>query len=129
MPLVSVSVEDVLYEVCLSFGFRFLSRCVLYWICSIFSFLPVLCLIFLNHNIFSLTRVISLLLFHTKLFFKFPLICLSIGGELYTGLTADFLGRDSVIFRSMGGRSTMRTETDQKLLHGNISLFFINLFL
>ncbi|KAK9515585.1 hypothetical protein VZT92_026221 [Zoarces viviparus] len=39
------------------------------------------------------------------------------GGELYTGLTADFLGRDSVIFRSMGGRSTMRTETDQKLLH------------
>ncbi|XP_053704195.1 sema domain, immunoglobulin domain (Ig), short basic domain, secreted, (semaphorin) 3bl isoform X3 [Synchiropus splendidus] len=39
------------------------------------------------------------------------------GGELYTGLTADFLGRDSVIFRSMGGRSTMRTETDHKLLH------------
>uniref|UniRef100_A0A8C4ITC8 Sema domain, immunoglobulin domain (Ig), short basic domain, secreted, (semaphorin) 3bl n=1 Tax=Dicentrarchus labrax TaxID=13489 RepID=A0A8C4ITC8_DICLA len=39
------------------------------------------------------------------------------GGELYTGLTADFLGRDSVIFRSMGGRSIMRTETDQKLLH------------
>uniref|UniRef100_A0A667XF90 Sema domain, immunoglobulin domain (Ig), short basic domain, secreted, (semaphorin) 3bl n=1 Tax=Myripristis murdjan TaxID=586833 RepID=A0A667XF90_9TELE len=39
------------------------------------------------------------------------------GGELYTGLTADFLGRDSVIFRSMGGRSTMRIETDQKLLH------------
>uniref|UniRef100_A0A3B5L834 Uncharacterized protein n=1 Tax=Xiphophorus couchianus TaxID=32473 RepID=A0A3B5L834_9TELE len=38
-------------------------------------------------------------------------------GELYTGLTADFLGRDSVIFRSMGGRTTMRTETDQKLLH------------
>ncbi|KAF6735481.1 Semaphorin-3G [Oryzias melastigma] len=39
------------------------------------------------------------------------------GGELYTGLTADFLGRDAVIFRSMGGRSTMRTETDQRLLH------------
>ncbi|KAM3842756.1 sema domain, immunoglobulin domain (Ig), short basic domain, secreted, (semaphorin) 3bl, partial [Diretmus argenteus] len=39
------------------------------------------------------------------------------GGELYTGLTADFLGRDSVIFRSLGGRSTMRTETDQRLLH------------
>lgn len=53
---------------------------------------------------------------------------LSVGGELYTGLTADFLGRDSVIFRSMGGRSMMRTETDQKLLHGNIS-FFIYLFL
>uniref|UniRef100_A0A7N8XYT9 Sema domain, immunoglobulin domain (Ig), short basic domain, secreted, (semaphorin) 3bl n=1 Tax=Mastacembelus armatus TaxID=205130 RepID=A0A7N8XYT9_9TELE len=39
------------------------------------------------------------------------------GGELYSGLTADFLGRDSVILRSMGGRSTMRTETDEKLLH------------
>ncbi|XP_067383802.1 sema domain, immunoglobulin domain (Ig), short basic domain, secreted, (semaphorin) 3bl isoform X2 [Channa argus] len=39
------------------------------------------------------------------------------GGELYTGLTADFLGRDSVILRSMGGRPTMRTETDEKLLH------------
>ena len=50
--------------------------------------------------------------------------CPSIGGELYTGLTADFLGRDSVIFRSMGGRSTMRTETDQKLLHGNVSLLY-----
>ena len=44
---------------------------------------------------------------------------LSIGGELYTGLTADFLGRDSVILRSMGGRSPMRTETDERLLHGN----------
>ncbi|XP_023281419.1 semaphorin-3G isoform X1 [Seriola lalandi dorsalis] len=39
------------------------------------------------------------------------------GGELYTGLTADFLGRDSVILRSLGARSTMRTETDEKLLH------------
>ncbi|XP_029012335.1 sema domain, immunoglobulin domain (Ig), short basic domain, secreted, (semaphorin) 3bl isoform X1 [Betta splendens] len=39
------------------------------------------------------------------------------GGELYTGLTADFLGRDSVIFRSLGSRSTMRTETDEKLLN------------
>ncbi|XP_061841507.2 sema domain, immunoglobulin domain (Ig), short basic domain, secreted, (semaphorin) 3bl isoform X2 [Nerophis lumbriciformis] len=39
------------------------------------------------------------------------------GGELFTGLTADFLGRDSVIFRSLGGRSTMRTETDHKILH------------
>uniref|UniRef100_A0A8C8A0G2 Sema domain, immunoglobulin domain (Ig), short basic domain, secreted, (semaphorin) 3bl n=1 Tax=Oryzias sinensis TaxID=183150 RepID=A0A8C8A0G2_9TELE len=39
------------------------------------------------------------------------------GGELYTGLTADFLGRDAVIFRSMSGRSTMRTETDQRTLH------------
>ncbi|XP_043933788.1 semaphorin-3G-like [Protopterus annectens] len=40
-----------------------------------------------------------------------------VGGELYSGLTADFLGRDPLIFRSMGTRSTMRTETDQRLLH------------
>ncbi|KAK1158647.1 hypothetical protein AOXY_G23661 [Acipenser oxyrinchus oxyrinchus] len=46
-----------------------------------------------------------------------PFASTFIGGELYTGLTADFLGRDSVIFRSMGSRSTMRTETDQRLLH------------
>ncbi|XP_029477671.1 semaphorin-3G-like [Oncorhynchus nerka] len=46
-----------------------------------------------------------------------PFASTLIGGELYTGLTADFLGRDSVIFRSLGGRSTMRTETDQRLLH------------
>ncbi|EMP33879.1 Semaphorin-3G [Chelonia mydas] len=39
------------------------------------------------------------------------------GGELYTGLTADFLGRDSVIFRSMGARSSLRTEMDQRLLN------------
>ena len=55
--------------------------------------------------------------------FADPDAFLSAGGELYTGLTADFLGRDSVILRSMGGRSTMRTETDEKLLHGNASLF------
>ncbi|XP_043973977.1 sema domain, immunoglobulin domain (Ig), short basic domain, secreted, (semaphorin) 3bl isoform X1 [Gambusia affinis] len=47
---------------------------------------------------------------------SFPFTSTFSGGELYTGLTADFLGRDSVIFRSMGGRTTMRTETDQKLL-------------
>lgn len=40
------------------------------------------------------------------------------GGELYTGLTADFLGRDSVILRGLGTRSPMRTETDQRILHG-----------
>uniref|UniRef100_A0A8B9NZL4 Semaphorin 3G n=1 Tax=Apteryx owenii TaxID=8824 RepID=A0A8B9NZL4_APTOW len=39
-----------------------------------------------------------------------------VGGELYAGLTADFLGRDPVIFRSMGTRSALRTETDQRLL-------------
>lgn len=49
-----------------------------------------------------------------------PLLFISLsGGELYTGLTADFLGRDSVILRSLGHRSPMRTETDQKILHGN----------
>uniref|UniRef100_A0A8D0FXC9 Semaphorin 3G n=1 Tax=Sphenodon punctatus TaxID=8508 RepID=A0A8D0FXC9_SPHPU len=41
-----------------------------------------------------------------------------IGGELYTGLTADFLGRDSVIFRTMGHRSALRTDMDQRLLNG-----------
>ncbi|XP_013857193.1 sema domain, immunoglobulin domain (Ig), short basic domain, secreted, (semaphorin) 3bl [Austrofundulus limnaeus] len=48
---------------------------------------------------------------------NFPFASTFSGGELYTGLTADFLGRDSVIIRSMGGRTTMRTETDQKLLN------------
>ncbi|MGH0183519.1 UNVERIFIED_CONTAM: hypothetical protein FKN15_012455 [Acipenser sinensis] len=51
-----------------------------------------------------------------------PFASTFIGGELYTGLTADFLGRDSVIFRSMGSRSTMRTETDQRLLHEDVFL-------
>nr|XP_015203797.1 PREDICTED: semaphorin-3G-like [Lepisosteus oculatus] len=45
-----------------------------------------------------------------------PFASTFIGGELYTGLTADFLGHDAVILRSLGGRSTMRTETDQRLL-------------
>lgn len=53
-------------------------------------------------------------------YLKMLALTLSTGGELYTGLTADFLGRDSVIIRSMGGRTTMRTETDQKLLHSMI---------
>uniref|UniRef100_A0A8B9J2V3 Semaphorin 3G n=1 Tax=Amazona collaria TaxID=241587 RepID=A0A8B9J2V3_9PSIT len=39
------------------------------------------------------------------------------GGELYTGLTADFLGHDPGIFRSMGTRSALRTEVDQRLLN------------
>ncbi|NXU76077.1 SEM3G protein, partial [Oreotrochilus melanogaster] len=39
------------------------------------------------------------------------------GGELYAGLTADFLGRDPGIFRSTGTRSALRTEVDQRLLH------------
>ncbi|NXA05158.1 SEM3G protein, partial [Sapayoa aenigma] len=40
-----------------------------------------------------------------------------IGGELYAGLTADFLGRDPGVFRSMGTRSALRTEVDQRLLN------------
>ncbi|NXR59921.1 SEM3G protein, partial [Rhadina sibilatrix] len=40
-----------------------------------------------------------------------------IGGELYAGLTADFLGRDPGVFRSMGSRSALRTEVDQRLLN------------
>ncbi|XP_073723899.1 sema domain, immunoglobulin domain (Ig), short basic domain, secreted, (semaphorin) 3bl [Misgurnus anguillicaudatus] len=48
---------------------------------------------------------------------KLPFASTFTGGELYTGLTADFLGRDSVILRSLGSRSTMRTETDQRILH------------
>ncbi|NXG75047.1 SEM3G protein, partial [Baryphthengus martii] len=40
-----------------------------------------------------------------------------IGGELYTGLTADFLGRDPGIFRSTWTRSALRTEVDQRLLN------------
>ncbi|NXN96949.1 SEM3G protein, partial [Rhinopomastus cyanomelas] len=40
-----------------------------------------------------------------------------IGGELYAGLTADFLGRDPGIFRSMGARSALRTEVEQRLLN------------
>ncbi|KFP16363.1 Semaphorin-3G, partial [Egretta garzetta] len=40
-----------------------------------------------------------------------------IGGELYAGLTADFLGRDPGIFRSVGTRSALRTEVDQRLLN------------
>lgn len=43
------------------------------------------------------------------------------GGELYAGLTADFFGRDPGIFRSMGTRSALRTEVDQRLLNGNSS--------
>ncbi|XP_074139534.1 semaphorin-3G isoform X2 [Sminthopsis crassicaudata] len=40
-----------------------------------------------------------------------------VGGELYTGLTADFLGREAVLFRSGGSRPALRSDTDQSLLH------------
>ncbi|XP_053932982.1 semaphorin-3G isoform X2 [Cuculus canorus] len=46
-----------------------------------------------------------------------PFASMVIGGELYAGLTADFLGRDPGIFRSMGARSALRTEVDQRLLN------------
>ncbi|XP_016331374.1 semaphorin-3G-like [Sinocyclocheilus anshuiensis] len=48
---------------------------------------------------------------------KLPFASTFTGGELYSGLTADFLGRDSVILRGLGTRSPMRTETDQRILH------------
>ena len=40
------------------------------------------------------------------------------GGELYTGLTADFLGREAMIFRTGGPRPALRSDSDQNLLHG-----------
>ncbi|XP_037386221.1 semaphorin-3G [Talpa occidentalis] len=40
-----------------------------------------------------------------------------VGGELYTGLTADFLGREAMIFRSGGPRPALRSDSDQNLLH------------
>lgn len=43
---------------------------------------------------------------------------LTLGGELYTGLNADFLGREAMIFRSGGPRPALRSDSDQNLLHG-----------
>ncbi|XP_004864455.1 semaphorin-3G [Heterocephalus glaber] len=40
-----------------------------------------------------------------------------VGGELYTGLTADFLGREAMIFRSGAPRPALRSDSDQSLLH------------
>lgn len=45
------------------------------------------------------------------------------GGELYTGLTADFLGREAMIFRSGGPRPALRSDSDQNLLHGEPRVF------
>lgn len=137
----SWSTTDGLYGGCLSFKLH--SLCVLCWVCSFSSFLSCIYVLhltkpqthplflaafpflFTNYPLFTFLQPFSVN--SPLLIIFFPLLlnisCLSVGGELYTGLTADFLGRDSVIFRSMGGRSTMRTETDQKLLHGNVSLF------
>ncbi|XP_019654957.1 semaphorin-3G isoform X2 [Ailuropoda melanoleuca] len=46
-----------------------------------------------------------------------PFASTFVGGELYTGLTADFLGREAMIFRSGGPRPALRSDSDQNLLH------------
>ncbi|XP_045386002.1 semaphorin-3G isoform X1 [Lemur catta] len=46
-----------------------------------------------------------------------PFASTFVGGELYTGLTADFLGREPMIFRSGGPRPALRSDSDQSLLH------------
>ncbi|XP_006876085.1 PREDICTED: semaphorin-3G [Chrysochloris asiatica] len=46
-----------------------------------------------------------------------PFASTFVGGELYTGLIADFLGREAMIFRSGGSRPALRSDSDQSLLH------------
>ncbi|KAM4881059.1 semaphorin-3G [Thomomys bottae] len=46
-----------------------------------------------------------------------PFASTFVGGELYTGLSADFLGREAMIFRSGGPRPALRSDSDQSLLH------------
>ncbi|XP_039723474.1 semaphorin-3G isoform X1 [Pteropus medius] len=46
-----------------------------------------------------------------------PFASTFVGGDLYTGLTADFLGREAIIFRSGGPRPALRSDSDQNLLH------------
>ncbi|XP_040850943.1 semaphorin-3G [Ochotona curzoniae] len=46
-----------------------------------------------------------------------PFASTFVGGELYTGLTADFLGREAMIFRSGGPRPALRSDSDQSVLH------------
>ncbi|XP_016041955.2 semaphorin-3G isoform X2 [Erinaceus europaeus] len=46
-----------------------------------------------------------------------PFASTVVGGELYTGLTADFLGREAMIFRSGGPWPALRSDSDQNLLH------------
>ncbi|XP_007950243.1 semaphorin-3G [Orycteropus afer afer] len=46
-----------------------------------------------------------------------PFASTFVGGELYTGLIADFLGREAMIFRSGGSRPALRSDFDQSLLH------------
>lgn len=45
-------------------------------------------------------------------------------GELYAGITSDFLSRDSAFFRSLGARHVIRTEQyDPTWLQGTNTLF------
>lgn len=37
-------------------------------------------------------------------------ICVFTDGELYAGITSDFMSRDSAFFRSLGERHVIRTE-------------------
>ncbi|XP_055414325.1 semaphorin-3G isoform X1 [Bubalus kerabau] len=46
-----------------------------------------------------------------------PFASAFVGGELYTGLNADFLGHEAMIFRSGGPRPALRSDSDQNLLH------------
>ncbi|XP_055269954.1 semaphorin-3G isoform X1 [Moschus berezovskii] len=46
-----------------------------------------------------------------------PFASTSVGGELYTGLNADFLGHEAMIFRTGGPRPALRSDSDQNLLH------------
>ncbi|XP_015091315.1 semaphorin-3G isoform X1 [Vicugna pacos] len=46
-----------------------------------------------------------------------PFASTFVGGELYTGLNADFLGREAMVFRSGGPRPALRSDSDQNLLH------------
>ncbi|TRZ02705.1 hypothetical protein DNTS_022678 [Danionella cerebrum] len=48
---------------------------------------------------------------------KLPFASTFTGEELYTGVSVDFLGRDSVIYRDLGNRARLRTDNDQTILH------------
>ncbi|XP_006892313.1 PREDICTED: semaphorin-3G [Elephantulus edwardii] len=46
-----------------------------------------------------------------------PFASTFVGEELYTGLIADFLGREPMIFRNGGPRPALRSDSDQNVLH------------
>ncbi|GLD45817.1 sema domain, immunoglobulin domain (Ig), short basic domain, secreted, (semaphorin) 3bl isoform X1, partial [Lates japonicus] len=88
--------------------------------CGTGAFQPMCAFIYVGHrgeHVFTMDPTIEKMEEKSPHDPETPFASTFTGGELYTGLTADFLGRDSVILRSRGGRSTMRTETDEKLLH------------